>query len=167
MPILTANVVERELEGTMMSTQTSRMIWEIKNSGNVPVHDIFVCLSHPGWFSFQDMTVPPSHPGPFTISNNLFHTKLQRVLPKGLHLKPGESHHKVVYMRPEKTGRHIFRFVFAYKELDDVRSQTRLLRASFQMDALPLFKVNLFSKPTALGTHDHVVGLEVGSPFER
>ncbi|KAJ3109249.1 Trafficking protein particle complex 8 [Phlyctochytrium planicorne] len=179
LPIL--DVVFHSFPESLLSGQVERSVLEINNKGNRGLKNLVVKLSHPSFFSFgtpdqMDQNAYPKSGASDAsskelgeINNELFNSSVIPIqLPETTSentdslLKAGMTTIIPVWVRGDRIGKHIFRFLFIYKS-EDVNDQTsyRKLLYTLTMQVTPSLRINAFTRPSTRELNEFILGVEV------
>ncbi|RUP46788.1 ER-golgi trafficking TRAPP I complex 85 kDa subunit-domain-containing protein [Jimgerdemannia flammicorona] len=181
MPLL--DVTFNSFPEVLFSGEVVQAVLEINNKGERGLTDLRAKMSHPSFFVigkeealgkpiYEGMANPSDscHADEYELDNELFNPSVVPVLPhhtedlptmKQHVLAPGTTMRLPVWVRGDRIGKHVFRFLFTYQSEEDNNAISyRTLRCSKTTQVLPSLKINAFTRPSTKGLNEFILGIE-------
>ncbi|KAJ3048861.1 Trafficking protein particle complex 8 [Rhizophlyctis rosea] len=177
MPVL--DVSFRDFPEEMMSGEVVRVLLEVGNKGNRGLRNLRVKVSHPSFLRVgeageeekdayalaTDVTTQS-----YETSNSLSDSSTTVIkLPTedgsafadGV-LAAGATTLIPLWVRGDRIGKHIFRFLFGYQSEDRTdKVSCRTLRYSMTTNVLASLRINAFTRPSARSLDGYILGIEI------
>ncbi|KAG9298934.1 hypothetical protein G9A89_015956 [Geosiphon pyriformis] len=186
MPLL--EVAFHSFPEMLLSGEVTPVVLEVNNKGQTGMTDLQVKMSHPSFFcvgnsemlektvydSELDVVESPNSEiftEKLIIRNQLFNSSIMNIpLPprentdanKPLFmLAPGKTTLIPIWIRGDRIGKHMFRFLFTYQSEDEnAAMKYRSLRYFVTTQVLPSLKINAFTRPSTSGLNEFILGIE-------
>ncbi|CAG8595408.1 16304_t:CDS:10, partial [Acaulospora morrowiae] len=180
MPLL--EVAFHSFPEMLLSGEVAQVFLEINNKGQEELRDLRVKMSHPSFFCIGDANMleqkvynDDSERGFSTerllTRNKIFNTSIKDIpLPPqenadqnpSLFLPPGKTTLIPIWIRGDRIGKHVFRFLFTYGlEKNNSAMRYRSLRYTKMIQVLPSLKINAFTRPSTRGLNEFILGIEI------
>ncbi|KAJ3290281.1 Trafficking protein particle complex 8 [Borealophlyctis nickersoniae] len=181
MPVL--DVIFHAFPDTLLSGEVVRAVLEVNNKGNRGLRNLKLKTSHPSFFcvgdggdmnddsyaprsstqtptSFESLT-SPNHVNETSTVTIKLPTSDTRTNENGM-LESGTTTLVPVWIRGDKIGKHVFRFLFGYQSEDKTdKVSYRTLRYSMTTTVQPSLRINAFTRPSARALDEFVLGIEI------
>ncbi|KAI9205332.1 ER-golgi trafficking TRAPP I complex 85 kDa subunit-domain-containing protein [Polychytrium aggregatum] len=180
MPMLHAQFLE--FPSSLLSGEVTRNVLEIENRGNKDMKRLILKMSHPTFFHFgriggslsEDAYVIQPSDGK-TDEDYVFNNSLTNPSIYAIHLPgsdeslvqvgslgPGEKALIPVWVRGDRIGKHLFKFLFGYQSenLNDKISY-RTLRVTIPTTVGPSLRINAFTRPSTGLLDEFILGVEI------
>ncbi|CAG8579158.1 12018_t:CDS:10 [Diversispora eburnea] len=178
MPLL--EVAFHSFPEMLLSGEVSQVFLEINNKGQRGLTDLRVKMSHPSFFcignadmleqkAYGNDSVEEKEPitEKFSTKNKIYNSSIKDIsLPlqedAKQSLAPGKTTLIPIWIRGDRIGKHMFRFLFTYvSEKNDSAMRFRSLRYSKTIQVLPSLKINAFTRPSTCGLNEFILGIEI------
>ncbi|RHZ88011.1 hypothetical protein Glove_26g14 [Diversispora epigaea] len=180
MPLL--EVAFHSFPEMLLSGEVSQVFLEINNKGQRGLTDLRVKMSHPSFFcignadmleqkAYGNDSIEEKEPitEKFSTKNRIYNSSIKDIplpLQEGSEqsspLAPGKTTLIPIWIRGDRIGKHMFRFLFTYgSEKNDSAMRFRSLRYSKTIQVLPSLKINAFTRPSTCGLNEFILGIEI------
>ncbi|KAJ3204257.1 Trafficking protein particle complex 8 [Entophlyctis luteolus] len=172
MPVL--DVLFHNFPSILLNGQVEKFVVEINNKGHRGLKNMKVKISHPSFFEIgspdqidagsYEIAVRDSFTSQesISISNKIIDGSIQDIPLPSTVLAPGTTTLVPFWIRGDKTGKHIFRFLFGYQSSDENdKIGYRKLQYSTSCQVYPSLKINAFTRPSASSLSEFVLGVEI------
>ncbi|CAI2163877.1 1745_t:CDS:10 [Funneliformis geosporum] len=171
MPLL--EVAFHSFPEVLFSGEVTQVVLEINNKGQKGLTDLRVKISHPSFFCIGN-SADSNYLTTETLKtkNSVFNSSIKDIpLPQKefinsgsacLSLAPGKTTLIPIWIRGDRIGKHMFRFLFTYESEDNnMAMKYRSLRYFKTTQVLPSLKINAFTRPSTRGLNEFILGIEI------
>ncbi|CAG8551197.1 225_t:CDS:10 [Funneliformis mosseae] len=182
MPLL--EVAFHSFPDALFSGEVAQVVLEINNKGQKGLTDLRVKISHPSFFCIGDAEMlgkviydNSEDSNCLTTEtlktiNSVFNSSIKDIpLPtkEGINsdsasssLAPGITTLIPIWIRGDRIGKHMFRFLFTYESEDNnMAMKYRSLRYFKTTQVYPSLKINAFTRPSTRGLNEFILGIEI------
>ncbi|RGB32937.1 ER-golgi trafficking TRAPP I complex 85 kDa subunit-domain-containing protein [Rhizophagus diaphanus] len=178
MPLL--EVAFHSFPELLFSGEVTQVVLEINNKGQKGLTDLRVKMSHPSFFCIGDAEMLEQKiydngslkTEKLKIKNSIFNSNIKNIpLPQkecinpdstSFSLAPGKTTLIPIWIRGDRIGKHMFRFLFTYESEDNnMAMKYRSLRYFKTTQVLPSLKINAFTRPSTRGLNEFILGVEI------
>ncbi|KAL1917610.1 uncharacterized protein VTP21DRAFT_4003 [Calcarisporiella thermophila] len=173
MPLL--NVTLHSFPDVLLSGEVTQAILEINNRGERGLTCLRLGLSHPGFLCVEeagllDQTIYEDSlekkEESMNLENQLFNPRVIDIfLPQDetgrKTLAPGATTLVPMWVRGDRIGKYVFRFLFSYQSEEKSAIRYRTVRLSATLQVLPSLRINAFTRPSTRGHNEFVLGIEM------
>ncbi|KAI9480322.1 MAG: ER-golgi trafficking TRAPP I complex 85 kDa subunit-domain-containing protein [Benjaminiella poitrasii] len=178
MPLL--DLAFHHVPEAILSGEVIQAVLEINNKGNKGLtalrlktsHSSFICVGNPEDMDKDIYSMNGTTPDKMDLDNQLFDSSIITIpLPArkdqehshehGIVL-PGETTLVPIWIRGDRIGKHMFRFLFSYQSNEDnAMIAHRTLRYTMNIQVLPSLKINAFTRPSTTAVNEYILGIEI------
>ncbi|KAJ1547903.1 Trafficking protein particle complex 8, partial [Nowakowskiella sp. JEL0078] len=175
MPVL--DVTFHSFPQNLLSGEVSRVILEINNKGNRGLKNLLVKLSHPSFFTAGTSDQVESKISADSknenrefigVENVIFNSSMIAIqLPISENknspiLEAGQMTLIPLWIRGDRIGKHVFRFLFGYQSEDESdKIAYRTLPSTMISQVIPSLRINAFTRPSTKSIHEFILGVEI------
>ncbi|KAI8855195.1 ER-golgi trafficking TRAPP I complex 85 kDa subunit-domain-containing protein [Chytridium lagenaria] len=163
--------LEKTRPKTLLSGQVERTVLEINNKGNRGLKKLMVKMSHPSFFSIgtPDQIDHSTYATMASLPNAIFNSSVNMIkLPDTTSgggeelLQAGMTTIIPIWVRGDRIGKHIFRFLFLYKSEDENdQISYRKLQYTLTLQVFPSLRINAFTRPSTRALDEFILGVEI------
>lgn len=129
---------------------------KVVNAGQVPLADLHLACSHPGFVHLSSATTPTSTDARLMCDNSLSPRPPFGLLPNGRTLAPGESLDISLQYRGDLPGSHTIRWLFAFRSGEQDADEYFSTRVVRELEVYPSLELRYKVRPNVR---------EKGKPF--
>ncbi|KAJ3044711.1 Trafficking protein particle complex 8 [Rhizophlyctis rosea] len=170
MPVL--DVQFQSFPESLLSGEVTKAVLQISNKGNRGLRNLRLKISHPSFLRVGEggdldgeAYVVATGDGiqSYQTSNTLSDTStiVIKLAPDGI-LAAGATTLVPIWVRGDRIGKHVFRFLFGYQSEDRTdKVSCRTLRYAMTVNVLASLRINAFTRPSARSLDEFILGIEI------
>ncbi|KAI8806762.1 ER-golgi trafficking TRAPP I complex 85 kDa subunit-domain-containing protein [Cladochytrium replicatum] len=178
MPVL--DLTFRDFPEFLWSGEVAKAVLEVRNRGNRAMKNLFVKMSHPSFFCFggfesegvpvydhcevdyqEGRVMETVRTDNILVNSSVIGLELPDKGGELPLLGAGSSMLLPVWIRGDRMGRHVFRFMFGYQSETAEKNNYRTLKISMGVQVLPSLRINAFTRPSTRSLDEFILGIEI------